>query len=173
MTFLHQKVLSTSIRRISEGAIADHAFLTNNGVYTQYAKLFSDTVFDTAATGFSLSMSVINTPNEQRGSASGANPWDFNHSVFAIWYHNARHSAMEIALMLKKSLGSTMFCLPCRKPFASDRRHWQTLHLSENPYEYGESSPIRFSCTKSTFLCLPQESVKLSLMRIYLHFPYC
>lgn len=49
---------------MSEGAIADHAFLTNNGVYTQYAKLFSDTVFDTAATGFSLSMSVINTPNE-------------------------------------------------------------------------------------------------------------
>ena len=41
-------------------------------------------------------------PQKQCESAIRASPRDFYHFVFAIGYHIARHTAMEIALMLEK-----------------------------------------------------------------------
>ena len=41
-------------------------------------------------------------PQKQCESALGAGPRNFYYFVFAIGHYNARHTAMEIALMLEK-----------------------------------------------------------------------
>ena len=63
----------------------------------------SFTVFDTAATGMLAFHEHHHIRlKKQCQSALRASPRVFYHFVFAIRHHNARHTAMEIALMLEK-----------------------------------------------------------------------
>ena len=62
-------------------------------------------------------------PQKQCESALGAGTRNFHHFVFAVGHYNAWHTVMEIELMLEKVEVAPRLCLPCHRPFASDRRH--------------------------------------------------